>query len=159
MKDNILKIDAHFKKSDKMDIYDQLLNKMENQDKMDYALFDLNGRNYCPVDGDISLKKFVDDDNAKNFYSIVKKIKVLKKLIKNDGKKAFIEFEIFFQKQDDAKRGPSVICDWVFELNNDGKIALIDSFWDVKKFKEELEKNHPEYILLFFQGKNEEKTK
>ena len=46
-----------------MDVVDKLLQKMEMQDKMDYELFDLNGKNYCPVDGTISLKKFVDDDN------------------------------------------------------------------------------------------------
>ena len=38
-----------------MDVVDKLLQKMETQDVMDYELFDLNGKNYCPIDGTISL--------------------------------------------------------------------------------------------------------
>jgi len=40
-----------------------MLQKMETQDVMDYELFDLNGKNYCPIDGTISLKEFVDNED------------------------------------------------------------------------------------------------
>lgn len=137
-----------------MDIIDQLLQKMEKQDKMDYELFDLNGKNYCPVDGTISLKKFVDDDNAINFYSFVKKIKIIKKIVKNHGHRVAVEFEIFFQKPDTNISGPSVECIWIIEISDEQKITAIDSYWDVDQFKKDLEKNHPDFIKIFFRKEN-----
>ena len=82
-----------------MDPIEKLFRKMENQDKMDYELFELDGTNHCPADGTISLKKFVDDDNALNFYSLVKKVNIIKKITKDDGKRAAAQFEILFQKR------------------------------------------------------------
>lgn len=134
------------------DIYDQLLNKMEKQDKMDYELFDLNGRNYCPVDGTITLKEFVDNDNAIKLYSYFDKVKLVKKLIKNEGKKAFVEFEIFLKQPGNPKPGPSIVTYWVIEVSDKNKITSIDSFWDVHKFKQELKQHHPEYLKLFFKN-------
>lgn len=132
-----------------MDIVDQLFEKMVKQDHMDYELFDLNGKNYCPVDGIISLKEMIDHDNALNFYSFVKKVDVKKKFVKNNGQKIAVEFEIYFQKPNVAN-GPSVTCLWIFEISHDNKIIAIDSYWDVAKFKNLLEKNYPDFLKMFF---------
>ena len=132
-----------------MDTVDKMFEKMVKQDRMDYELFDLNGKNYCPVDGIISLKEMVDHDNELNFYSFVKKVDVKNKFIKNHGKKIAVEFEIFFQKPD-ADSGPSVVCFWVIEISQDNKITSIDSYWDVAKFKNQLEKNYPDFLKMFF---------
>ena len=136
-----------------MDVVDKLLQKMETQDVMDYELFDLNGKNYCPIDGTISLKEFVDNDNAMNFYSFVKKIKLIKKFVKNHGHRVAIEFEIFLQMPDTNINGPSVECIWVIEISDKQKIIAIDSYWDVDKVKNDLKKNHPDYIKIFSRDK------
>ena len=132
-----------------MDTVDKLFEKMVKQDRMDYELFDLNGKNFCPVDGTISLKEMVDHDNVLSFYSYVKKVDVIKKFIKNHGQKIAVEFEIFFQKPD-AYSGPSVVCLWIIELSHENKITTIDSYWDVAKFKNQLEKNYPDFLKMFF---------
>lgn len=136
-----------------LDTVDLLFEKMEQQDQMDYELFDLDGKNYCPVDGTISLKKFVDDDNAINFYSLVKKVQIKKKFIKNNGRHIAVDFEIFFKSPGNAN-GPSVECIWMIELSENKKITAIDSYWDVKSFKAKLEKNYPDFIKIFFRGNN-----
>ncbi len=133
-----------------MDVVDKLLQKMEMQDKMDYELFDLNGKNYCPVDGTISLKKFVDDDNELSFYSFVKKIKVLKKIVKDHGHRVAVEFEIFFQKPSSKEPGPSVEVLWIIVISDRQKITMVDSYWDVDKFKKKLEEQHPDFLKMFF---------
>ncbi|MCX7125549.1 MAG: hypothetical protein NTU49_07360 [Gammaproteobacteria bacterium] len=132
-----------------MDTVDKMFEKMVKQDRMDYDLFDLNGKNYCPIDGTISLKEMIDHDNALNFYSFVNKVDVKKKFIKNHGQKIAVEFEIFFKKPD-ANNGPSVICLWIIELSHENKITTIDSYWDVAQFKNQLEKNYPDFLKMFF---------
>ncbi|MDP1573779.1 MAG: hypothetical protein Q8L78_02430 [Coxiellaceae bacterium] len=132
-----------------MDVVDKMFEKMEKQDHADYELFDLNGKNYCPVDGTISLKEFVDNDNDLKFYSFVKKVKIIKKLIKDHGQRVAVEFEIFFQKPD-ADNGPSVVCIWIIGISPEQKINMIDSYWDVNAFKADLEKNYPDFVKLFF---------
>ena len=51
-------------------------------------------------------KEFVDNDNAMNFYSFVKKIKLIKKFVKNHGHRVAIEFEIFLQMPDTKHKRP-----------------------------------------------------
>jgi len=133
-----------------VDIYDKLLHKMETLDVMDYELFDLNGKNYCPVDGTITLKEFVDNDNAIHLFSFFDKVKLIEKFVKNDGKKALVSFEIFLKQPGNPKPGPSIVTHWVIEVSNDNKITSVDSFWGVDKFKQELKQHYPEYSKLFF---------
>ena len=133
-----------------MDVVDKMFQKMETQNILDYELFDLNGKNYCPVDGTITLKEFVDNDNKLNFYSYVKKINVLKKFVKDNGRRVAVEFKICFQEPNSNSKGPSVVVVWIIEISEQQKITMIDSYWDAAQFKKNLEANYPNFLKIFF---------
>lgn len=136
-----------------MDVIDQLFHKMETQDSLDYELFDLDGKNYCPVDGVITLKEFVDNDNALDFYKKVKSVAVIRKLVKDNGARAAVEFEIeFYDPAQPDIKGPSVVVIWVFGISKENKIDSIDSYWNAGEFKKLLSEKYPHFLPLFFRG-------